>query len=63
MYTYPVLSPDNLLLGCIRFDCLGLFPPQVPGLSKRGALNSLNRLNLRVSESLLSDIRSASEVL
>ena len=40
MYTYPVLSPENLLLGCIRFDCLGLFPPQVPGLSKRGALNS-----------------------
>ena len=51
MYTYPVLSPDNLLLGCIRFDCLDLFPPQVPGLSKRDALNILNRLNLRVSES------------
>ena len=63
MYTYTVLSPDNLLLGCSRFECLGLFPPQVPGLSKRDAMNILNRLNLRVSESLLSEILSASEVL
>ena len=54
MYRYPVLSPDNLLLGCIRFDSLGLFSPQVPGLSKRDALNILNRLNLRVSESKFS---------
>ena len=63
IHIYTILSPDNLSLKCVRFDCLGLFPPQVPGLSKRGALNILNRLNLRVSESLLSEIISASEVL